>query len=285
MALCQRGASNTMTPLTTIWRDPAAGLFLRVFLLLNAILLPLVMIGIANNTATRILLLSSPGLAAIVVVLTGRSSWTRLGLQKLPILSILMGCMVTFICGLVMIRTGLFTGQIFYAPEWDWSRVFTWGLTHMVVLQSLCWSFGEELGWRGFLSTRITAITDERTALCFVWLLWLAWHIPAFWLMVQPEGAPAIQLLSFAATLLALTVVMNTFRWATGSVWPAVFIHTGHNQLFLELPSRSLTETGGLPWSSEMGWGTAICWAVMAFVVFRFFKRTTAMPIAEEQET
>jgi len=274
-----------MTPLLTIWRDPATGLFLRVFLLLNAILLPLVMTSVSNGVITRALLLSSPGLAAVSVVLSGRISWTTLGLQKLPFLPILMGCIAVFICSMTLIKLGVFSGQIFYGPGWDSAEVFTWGLSHMLVLQSLCWSFGEELGWRGFLSARITAITNMRTATAFVWGLWFCWHIPAFWLMVQPEGAPAIQLVSFAVTLLALTVVMNTFRQVTGSVWPAVFIHTAHNQLLLELPSRAITETGGLPWSSEIGFGTALCLSVTAFVVFRFFKRTSPMPIPEKEES
>jgi len=274
-----------MTPFLTIWRDPATGLFLRVFLLLNGILLPLVMTSVSNSFITRALLLSSPGLAALAVVLSGRISWSSLGLQKFPLIPLLMGCITVFICGMTAIKLGVYSGQIFYGPDWDWSQTFTWGLSHMLVLQSLCWSFGEELGWRGFLSARITAITNMKTATIFVWGLWLCWHIPAFWLMVQPEGAPTIQLMSFAATLLALTVVMNTFREVTGSVWPAVFIHTAHNQLLLELPSRAITEAGDLPWASEMGFGTALCWGAMAFVVFRFFKRTSPMPIPDKDET
>lgn len=261
-----------MNTLLQSWKDPATGMFLRVFLLLNMVLLPLVWTHSLPNLPVLEVLLISPGLAALAVVLSGRASLSSLGMTVFPWTALLVGIGAVFFYSLTTLGLGVISGQVTFAEDWDWSRTLSWSLSNGLVFQSLCWAFGEELGWRGFLSARMTALTNERTALIYVWLLWLCWHIPAFFMMTDAGADSLLYFGLFASTLLALTVLMNTFRTVTLSVWPAVFIHSVHNQLTLELPMRSLAEEEGFLWTSEYGIGTALLSALTAVLLSLWYR-------------
>ena len=57
-----------------------------------------------------------------------------------------------------------------------------WSLAGVVVAVILVNGFGEETGWRGFLTERLLPKYGRSHATFVVALLWAFWHLPLFWL-------------------------------------------------------------------------------------------------------
>ncbi|MBZ4329250.1 CPBP family intramembrane glutamic endopeptidase [Corallococcus sp. AS-1-12] len=88
---------------------------------------------------------------------------------------------------------------------------------------------GEELGWRGYLLTRLVA-AGVRYPVLWSGLIWWAWHLPLLVsgrYRVGPE--PWLSPVLFLIPILAASYVMARLRLTTGSVWPAVMLHSSSN--------------------------------------------------------
>ena len=95
-------------------------------------------------------------------------------------------------------------------------------------------SLGEELGWRGYLLTRLF---DAKIPSPVFWngLTWGLWHIP-FFLAWQPRNLPeprSISLFFFVANTVALAYLLSYLRLRSGSIWPAVLAHASGNTILL----------------------------------------------------
>jgi membrane protease YdiL (CAAX protease family) len=91
-------------------------------------------------------------------------------------------------------------------------------------------SFGEELGWRGFLFPELHRITSFTTASLISGIVWALFHLPLILFSDYNSTAPrAFAVVVFFISAIALTFVHNWFRARSGSVWPAVLLHASHN--------------------------------------------------------
>ena len=108
--------------------------------------------------------------------------------------------------------------------------------TIVFVRSSLPGSFGEELGWRGFLFPELQRMTSFTTASLIGGVVWVLFHLPLILFSDYNSTAPrAFQVVMFFISAIALTFVHNWFRARSGSVWPAVFLHASHNIFFLNV--------------------------------------------------
>lgn len=113
-------------------------------------------------------------------------------------------------------------------------------------------ALGEELGWRGYLLTRLVAAGVPHP----VWVsgaLWALWHVP---LILSGEYAssphPWLSALLFTVDVLAATHVIVYVRLATGSVWSAVLFHAAWNAVIQGVFDYFTNEPGSL-WVGESG--------------------------------
>jgi membrane protease YdiL (CAAX protease family) len=97
----------------------------------------------------------------------------------------------------------------------------------------------EEFAWRGHLAPRIhTLPLNDYLGHGIVGLVWGCWHIP-YWLFFlspgQIEAATAQSLPTFIPMailgLVIASIAYGEIRLLTGSVWPAVLMHTISNAL------------------------------------------------------
>jgi len=95
-------------------------------------------------------------------------------------------------------------------------------------------SFGEELGWRGYMLTRLF---DARIPLPIFWngLIWGLWHVPYVLMLTSnrnlPEGR-SVSLFFFVAGTIAGAYLLGYLRLRSGSIWPAVLAHASSNAVF-----------------------------------------------------
>lgn len=94
-------------------------------------------------------------------------------------------------------------------------------------------SFGEEIGWRGYLLTRLF---DANIPAPVFWngLIWGLWHIPFFLAWEPSRNLPerrSISLFFFVANTVALAYLLSYLRLRSGSIWPAVLAHASGNTI------------------------------------------------------
>ena len=139
-------------------------------------------------------------------------------------------------------RTGLGVGS---------ASQFLFGL-----LLSVLSAWGEEIGWRGFLSP-LLARRLRFTAL--VWCSWLPWFLFYLWLffLAGSFSKPAfgLQLLTVATLLFGLNVLLLWLRIRSSSLWPPVLFHSLHNFFVFNPVTLGLLHG---PWlTGDLGLGLA----------------------------
>lgn len=105
-------------------------------------------------------------------------------------------------------------------------------------------SLGEEIGWRGFLTPRLTAMSGFLIASLVAGAVWAAWHLPLIVLSNYNGGGDIrFELLSFGVGVIALSGAMAWLRLRAGSLWPCATLHASHN-LFIQQVFDRLTTRG-----------------------------------------
>jgi uncharacterized protein len=192
--------------------------------------------GVTSEGPTIGLYMSTPAMAALVMLLVvtrdgfSREGWKGLGLHRL-------GLSVWWIAIGVTLLTSLVASAIVWATPLAEFVVPEGGLGDpllqfliQVVIMTLTFSLGEELGWRGYLLPQLLSVGRTR-ALMLVGLIWAAWHMPLIFLtpLYHSAGNRLIVLPLFVGTIVAASFVFGYLRILTGSVWPASLAHSVHN--------------------------------------------------------
>lgn len=134
---------------------------------------------------------------------------------------------------------------------------------------------GEELGWRGFMLTRLRDARVPRPV--FVsGILWGIWHMPLI-LSGQYVVGPSVawSCLGFALTVLGGAAIVAWCRLVSGSIWPAIIFHASWNaaiQGAFDPAARGVREHGRAAlWLGEAGFLVAACTLLLAWGLWRVF--------------
>lgn len=97
------------------------------------------------------------------------------------------------------------------------------------VLVAMVTAAGEELGWRGFMQTRLNEIKMPYPFI-FTGIIWAVWHSPLILFGdYATSRSPAVSFLLFSIMIVSFSVFMGQLRNASRSVWPCVLAHAVHN--------------------------------------------------------
>jgi uncharacterized protein len=142
--------------------------------------------------------------------------------------------------------------------------------TIVFVRQGLLSSFGEDLGWRGFLFPELHRMTSFTTASLISGVVWTLYHLPLILFSDYHSTAPiAFQVVVFFISTIAHTFVHNWLRAKSGSVWPAVFLHTSHNVFFKNVYDPMMTRNPLTDYFvTEFGLGFMVVNLLMALYVW-----------------
>jgi CAAX protease family protein len=127
-------------------------------------------------------------------------------------------------------------------------------------LYSIPLTFGEELGWRGYMLTRLIDAGLPKPIL-LSGLIWGVWHVPlivAGLYIAGPFLVPSIVL--FVINIAAFGYVFARLRLATGSIWPCVLLHASWNAVIQSTFDRSVAGAMSTLWIGEAGLWSAWYW-------------------------
>lgn len=120
-------------------------------------------------------------------------------------------------------------------------------------------ALGEEIGWRGFLTPRLTLLIGFFGATLVTGLIWSSWHLPILLFSGYNAGGEKIyEIMSFMVMITAISGAFAWLRLDSGSLWPAATLHASHN-LVLQSILDPLTARGdgAITMTGEFGVVTA----------------------------
>lgn len=128
-------------------------------------------------------------------------------------------------------------------------------------------SAGEEIGWRGYMLTRLmrSRLSAPIGMSGFIWGLW---HLPLI-LGGEYTSVPRsiFPIALFVTDITALGYVFAWLRLSSGSIWPCVWAHAVWNQMVM-VSFGGVTD-GGVIWVGEAGLLTTSIVILSALVLYR----------------
>ena len=243
----------------------------------------------AQGNGTRTLttaVMWSPALAAVITLLLFREDIGTLGWRWgswryicwglfIPVLYALPAYLAIWVSGV----GGFYNSDFVAAASRDYGFGGTsagfLGFVLVVItaglIQSISRALGEELGWRGFLVPQLAKVCGF-TGVCLIsGLLWAAWHYPAMLLGEYSSATtPAwYQFLCFTVMTTSMAFIAAWLRLRSGSVWPAVMLHSMHNTIVQPILTPLTTNTGHTDWYiDEFGAVLAVTMLIGAIIVW-----------------
>jgi uncharacterized protein len=128
---------------------------------------------------------------------------------------------------------------------------------------------GEEIGWRGYMLTRLIDAGVPRPVLASG-LIWAFWHVPLVLGGVYAAGpSPALSAALIVVSITSFSFVISRLRLETGSVWPAIVLHGAWNRIIQGPFDGATTGAGATLWVGESGVLTALTLVVAAIIFSR----------------
>jgi uncharacterized protein len=142
-------------------------------------------------------------------------------------------------------------------------------------------ALGEELGWRGYMLTRLIDAGVPRPLLTSG-LIWSAWHVPLVLGGVYYAGPSRIASAALLTiTLTAGAIVYGRLRLDSGSIWPAVAMHATWNAATTGAFDAA---THGHDWELWVG-ESGIVLALTVVVAASIYTRARPMPTQRQRAT
>jgi membrane protease YdiL (CAAX protease family) len=237
-------SSDMFTKLTGM--NKAAIFTVLVLLMALAVAVSIRALGITSEFAAAWYMFT-PTLAVLIMLLIvtrdgySKEGWKTLGLHRLGLKAWWIAALAPVLVGLVATAIVWATPlAAFVVADNAGSQILSFFI--QLVVFTLTFSLGEELGWRGYLLSQLLSI-GRTQAMVLVGLVWAAWHIPLIFLtpLYHADGNKLIVMPLFVGTIVAGSFFFGYLRLWTGSVWPASIAHTAHNSAWATLGAFTLT--------------------------------------------
>jgi uncharacterized protein len=234
-------------------------------------------------------LMCTPAAASVVARLVLREGFSDVsfrfgGLRTLPWYALGLG--VPLAVGTLAYGAAWLTGLLGFQGG---AVAFLVGLasaaTWMAVLGFLL-TAGEEIGWRGYMLTRLIDAGVPRPVLASG-LIWGLWHTPLILAGMYAAGSwPVVSTVLFMVQITSTGFVIARMRLETGSIWPAIAQHGAWNSIIqgpFDLATKS-SGAGATLWVGEEGILVAITMVVAAVIFSRGHWTIRRVPEVQQGE-
>ena len=185
------------------------------------------------------------------------------------------------------------SGFVEFSPEevqnYRWARYigfnlpapFIAGFVSKAVLGTLMgilFTFGEELGWSGYLTPKLLKFKSIPATSLIVGIFWSVWHYPAIIGGVYGVGTPLwISLPAFTLSFIGVSFIRTVLVSKSKSLWVGVILHSSHNLILMSMFwEMTVREEIASYLVSETGIVIAIIYIVVALLFWRFqIKKST----------
>jgi len=246
--------------------------------------------GAGASMAPVSLMMWSPGISAILTSLIYRDKlrnygW-KLGKARCLGYSYVLPILVAFIAyGLVWL-SGIadFSAEDFGYNRWarmlGLQEPVSFGVAWLLrmsigMLFTSIFTLGEEVGWSGFLTPKLSRITSVPVTSLIVGGYFAIWHYPAIVGGIYGTGAPLwVALPGFALVTIGASLMRTVLVSESKSLWVGVILHSSHN-MFLMGAFWTLTVHEGYAnyFVSESGVFLGIIYIIAALVFWRTQKK------------
>lgn len=232
-----------------------------------AMLIPLSTIGYVMALKIPIFVLFlmwAPGLASIFARLLLREGIKDISLRfggRRTLKTIPFILLFPVVVGLIGYGIAWITGLADYVTPETFIKgspivIFTVSLLLQMVLgtiEGLIGGIGEELGWRGYMLTRLI---DARVPYPFLvsGIIWGLWHLPVMIFGNYNSGPyPVVALILFMISVSSFGYFLGRLRLTTGSIWPAFLLHACWNAVIQDVFDSFSGGKYALLWTGEAG--------------------------------
>jgi uncharacterized protein len=239
-----------------------------------------------HNSIGTFFMMWSPGTAALLTRLLLREGFSDIsfrfaGKRTLIAMSVAVGIPVAIgsIAYGIAWLSGVTPLTYFHASEGLIAGLMIFGkqpfaiyayLMVLVLCIEVLAASGEEIGWRGYMLTRLIYAKVPQPVLVSG-LIWSFWHWPLFLFAPPIAGLPPqiIRASIFLVTITSLGCISARLRLKTGSIWPSIFLHAAWNVIILEAFDAFTKGTDTSLWTGEAGIFVALTTMVVAFLFTR----------------
>ncbi len=173
------------------------------------------------------------------------------------------------VVGFIAYGVAWITGVATFTPTSSGFPLLLLSLATLGTVLGAVTAAGEEIGWRGYLLTRLIDAGVPRPVLVSG-VIWGLWHVPLIVAGVYVADSGQSRLLTvllFMVAVVSFGVIIARFRLATGSVWPAIALHAAWNSIIQEGFDRSTTGANAALWTGEAGIFVVATLIIAAIVV------------------
>ena len=232
-------------------------------------------------------LMWSPALASVIARLVLKEGFSDVsfrfgGLRTLPWYALGLG--VPLAVGILAYGSAWLTGLVGFE---DSAGAFLVGLVSAatwITIYGFIFTAGEEIGWRGYMLTRLIDAGVPRPVLVSG-LIWGLWHLPLILggVLYADSPSPALAAAIFMVSVTSFAYVLARMRLETGSIWPAIVGHAAYNSIIQSAFDPATRGAGAPLW---VGMEAGILVALTVFVTAVVFSRGrwTILKVPEARE-
>ena len=215
-------------------------------------------------------LMWSPALASVIARLVLKEGFSDVsfrfgGLRTLPWYALGLG--VPLAVGILAYGSAWLTGLVGFEGS---AGAFLVGLVSAatwITIYSCIFTAGEEIGWRGYMLTRLIDAGVPRPVLVSG-LIWALWHVPLILAGIYAAGPyPALSAVLFMVAVVSLASILARMRLETGSIWPVIFAHGAWNAIIQAAFAPVARGPVAALWTGESGILTVLVLVVVAVIV------------------
>jgi membrane protease YdiL (CAAX protease family) len=148
--------------------------------------------------------------------------------------------------------------------------ILAWAATIGTITAALS-AAGEEIGWRGYMLTRLIDAGVPRPVLVSG-VIWGLWHVPLIFGGVLYADSPSSVLAAvlFMVSATSFAYVLARMRLETGSIWPVIALHAAYNSIIQTAFAPVTTGAGAPLWvGMEAGILVVLATVVLAVIFSR----------------